>query len=1166
MSVTGTVDPVGDDADLLRRLRIRAGLSQKELAERAGLSVRTLRYLEGGGVARPQAASIRKLADALGLDPDELARLFAGVGRAEGPGSTSSGVAGSDAGVPAAGAGVGVAVGAGVAVASAPRSVEAESAGAEQVGRLRVDVLGPLVLRHGTQLVEVTSAMQRTLLALLALQHGQMVGSGEIIDLLWPDEPPRTCLQLVHTYVGQVRRLLGPDAIRRRAGGYVLDLEPDQLDLAEFDRSAEQARAAWSAGSAQSAWQFYSEAWSCWRGPLLAGFDARLRQHPAAVAVAQRRTAAALAWTDVAFGLARYEDVIGPLRVLHGEEPLHEGLAARLMLALAGSGQQAAALALFESVRDRLDVQLGVTPGPELRAAQMRVLRGQLPASAPTVASAAALPPPAQLPADVDAFTGRGAQLDTLDALLPAAGATVGPARVVALAGMGGVGKTALAVHWAHQVRSRFPDGQLYVNLRGHSGEPPLRPLDALSGFLLALGMSGDQIPDDEAQAAAIYRSRLAGKRVLVLLDNAGAADQVRPLLPTGPGSLALVTGRDRLTGLIAREGARLVPLDALAPHESVALLDHMLGPRRAAAEPDAVADLARLCAHLPLALRIAAANLAARPRHRVADYNAKLLAGDRLGALEADGDATSAVRATFELSCSALPSAERRMFRLLGTAPGPDIAIAAAAALAGIGPQEAERALDRLTGRHLVHEHVSGRYAMHDLLRLYAGELAEEEEEESERETALKDLTAYYRARVAAAAQLCSPHLLYIPAPDAPRADGVPPGVELFFSDSVEAVAWIDTELPNLVALVRELAARGHHAAVWGLSDLLSGYFVRRGNSLDWKLVAAAAYAAALADGDPIARAATSLQVAMVDIFQGRHESAAARQTETAVLAKRAGWTQCHAVVLNNLARCLWTVGMVDEPIATLTEALELHRRSGRVAGEAVTLANLGAAYADRGKEPNAGRRERDSLVLAVRYLDEALELHRRIGDRRNEGETLKVLAEALRDSGTLAAAQERAERALELARANQELRFEIGALSVLGTVHVRNGDAEQGMKEHARALELTRTVDDPRLNAETHLALADSLTRLGRLDEAQLHIDDADNLARQLRSGLIERQCRRAMATIDSVVARDVVLDAAEAEAVAPGVSSGMGPGVPSGMAPGAVVARSGLEDRAR
>jgi DNA-binding SARP family transcriptional activator/transcriptional regulator with XRE-family HTH domain/tetratricopeptide (TPR) repeat protein len=1091
----GGADP-GRDAALLRRLRVRAGLSQKELAERTGLSVRALRNLESGGVVRPHAGSIRRLADALAVAPETLADALCGA--------------------PATGTAPAAAAGAGTRPAPPPAAAASAPDASAPAGRLRVSVLGPLVVHRDAATLEVASAMQRTLLSLLALQHGTVVGTGAIVDLLWPEAPPRTCLHLVHTYIGQLRRMLGPDRIRRSGGGYVLQLAPHELDLAEFDACLAQARAAASAGAAHSARQFYAEAWACWRGPLPAALDPRLAAHPAAAALELRRTAAVLEWADAAFSLAVYDEVLAPLRTLRAGEPLHEALAARLMLALAGDGQQAAALAVFDEVRALLDAQLGVAPGAELRAAQLRVLRGRLPASARPerrTGPAGDFPPPAQLPADVDAFTGRGAQLDILDAHLPYDGPGGAAGRVVAIVGMGGVGKTALAVRWAHRVRDGFPDGQLYVDLRGHSGAPPLRPLDALAGFLLALGVPGERIPQEQAQAAAVYRSRVAGRRLLVVLDNAADAAQVRPLLPTGPGSLAVVTGRDRMTGLVARDGARLVPLDALTAHESVALLEQMIGPRRAGAEPEAVAQLARLCAHLPLALRIAAANLAARPRHRIADFAARL-AGDRLGALEADGDPDSAIRATFELSCGALPAAERRVFRLLGTAPGPDISLQAAAALAGLGAPEAEAALDRLTGRHLVQERAAGRYGLHDLLRLYAAQLAGTEESARGAAHATDRLVAHYRAHVAAAAQWLYPHVLHVPAPDAPRPGAEPPRL---FADRAGALAWFDAERANLVALVLALADTGRSAAAWGLADLMTGYFVLRTGSVDWRTVAQAAHVAALADGGPVPRAATELALGMVEIYQGRHAAAQRHLAACAALAEQGGWTQCQAVALNNLGRVLWAQGRFDETVARFTEALELHRRSGRAAGEAVTLANLAAAHLERSRESALSARERRGRIERVTALvAEALEVHRAVGDARNEADTLRLLAEARRDLGDLDQAGEQAAAALKLARAAGDLRFEINALNVLAGVEVRRGRPQAGLAHHARAGELAGEIGDPRLIAEARLALAETCTRLGRDEEAALHVEDARELARQIRSIPLARQCERAAAAL--------------------------------------------------
>lgn len=1098
--------------DLLRRLRVRSGLSQQELAVRSGISVRTLRSLEKGSVARPHAASIARLARALSVPADDIAALLAGDG-ADGDSAAQT----------------------------------------TPDGWIHVAVLGPLKVRrdHDTVL-EVGSPMARTLLGLLALQAGEVVGLDAIVDLLWPHDPPRTCQQLIHTYVRQLRQILEPgrDAraparvLCRTAGGYRLDLDADRLDLAEFEQVARRAAQAWSSGAAEAAWQLYTEAWNCWRGPLLAGSPARLRDHPAAAAATRARLATILEGADVALGLGYCDRMIGPLQAACAEEPLHEGLTARLMLALAADGDQAAALQLFGTVRRRLDEQLGVEPGRELQAAYLRVLRGQLPVamrpmpSAPQVSAAqGAATVPAHLPIDVAGFTGREADLRALDDLLPAPDLHAAQPVIVTIAGMGGVGKTALAVHWAHRVRDRFPDGQLYVNLRGYSEDGPLRPIDALAGLLHALGVSADRVPADETQAAAMYRSRLSGRRVLVLLDNAISAQQVRPLLPSGPGSLAVVTSRERMAGLVARDGARWSTLDALPPQESAALLDRMLGAQRVAAEPEAAAQLARLCAHLPLALRIAAANLAIRPRHRIAAYVERLSAGDRLAALEADGDSSTAVRATFKLSCSSLPAVEQRVFRLLGVVPGPDTTADAVAALAGLAPTEAERILDRLAGRHLVIEHVPGRYTLHDLLRLYAGELAAEAEAEADRAAAVHRFAAHFRAGLARAAQLLYPYLLHLPgpyapvplvsagagptpavpaapavaaAPDVPTASGPAP-----FPDGAAALAWLDLERDNLVALIVHLAERGHHAAAWGLADLINGYFMLRLNLVDWQVVAEAASRASYAGGDTSVQAAAEIRLGMVHDVQCRYSVASGHHSRAAALARQAGWTACQAVALNNLARSSWVDGDVDMTVELLTEALALNRAAGRRAGEAVTLANLAVARAEWGLV-RGGEEHRASLEAAESLLTEALEMHRRIGDARNEGDTLRCLAQVHRDAGALPRALELAEQALHLARITEDVRFEITALNALATVRVRLGQGESGLECHALALRAAREIGDRRLQAQILLDMADTHVRLGQHDEARMDAQDVVTVARQINSRLLERQAERVLDAI--------------------------------------------------
>jgi DNA-binding SARP family transcriptional activator/tetratricopeptide (TPR) repeat protein/DNA-binding XRE family transcriptional regulator len=1068
VATEGDPGRAGIVGERLRRLRAAAGLTQEQLAVRAGVSVRTVRQLELGAVQRPQAASVRRLAEALGVDEAEFA------------------------------------------------AAEPEPPAADE--RLWIGVLGQVEIRRGDSAVDVASPMVRALIGVLGIQPGRVAGVEEIVDALWDDGPPRTCRDLVHTYVSQARRLLGigrEGPLQREPTGYRLRLGPQQSDVAEFEDLLRRARHALCDGARASAWQLYSEALACWRGPLPVGSPHQ--RHPAAAALARDRVAAALEWADLGLNLARYDKVVPVLEALAAEEPLHESLAARLMIALAGAGQQAAALSLFDAVRDRLDASLGMAPGPELKEAQLRVLRGRLPIASRSAdsrdAATGSSGVPAQLPIDVASFTGRQTELRALNALLAASTEPGGrgSAPVAVITGMGGVGKTSLAVHWATLSRARFPDGQLYADLRGHSTGDPARSVDVLAGFLGALGVAADEIPADEDQASALLRSRLDGRKVLIMLDNAASARQVRPLLPAAAGSAAVVTARERMAGLVARDGARALILETLPRRESSALLARVIGAERAAAEPAAVAALADLCAHLPLALRIAAANLATRPSYRVADYVVRLSEGDRLAALSVEGDPETAVRAAFELSCDALDEADLRMFRLVGPAPGRDLTVLAAAALAGVPAAQAEASMERLTGRNLVIERTPGRYTFHDLLRLYAIELADAHDDPTERDAALSRLAEHYRRRVYQASELLYPLLLHLPvAATEPPQPSDPP-----FADGPAALAWLDAERANFGGLLVQLVRRGLHRAAASIADRLSGYYMLRVNVAGLQVVAQAFQDAAEADGDPTLRAAAALQDGMLQDLQMDAEAAAARLTESATWAEEAGWTACAGVALNNLARALWMSGRVEEAIGRLGEALELNRRSGRTAGEAVTLANLGSAHLDLARDGGPGSAAR--LAEAMRLCTEALELHRRIGDTRNEADTLRLLAEAHRDLGDDRRAADLARQAMTLARDAGDLRFELSARSTLATVLVRLGRARESLEEHRTALDQARQSANLRLEAETLLDAADTYARLGRLDDASIAIQDAAAVAAQTSSWVLERRVRRAREQID-------------------------------------------------
>jgi DNA-binding SARP family transcriptional activator/tetratricopeptide (TPR) repeat protein/DNA-binding XRE family transcriptional regulator len=1052
----------------LRRLRAAAGFTQDQLAERAGVGVRTVRQLELGAVRRPQAASLRRLAVALGVEVEQLT----------GPAPQAS----------------------------------------EHPDLLRIGVLGPVEVRRGETAVPVASPMIRTLLGVLGLQPGRAVGIDELVDALWEEDPPRTCRDLVHTYVSQARRLLGigrEGPLRRDPLGYRLLLGPDASDAAAFQDLLRRARQAVGDGVPASAWQFYTEALACWRGPFPA--ESAHGRQPAAVALERERLAAVVAWADLGLASARYDKVLPVLLAQCAQQPLHEGLAARLIVALAGDGQQAEALRRFDEIRERLEESLGLDPGPELKQAQLRVLRGRLPVGGPSAeaggpSAGMAAPVPAQLPTDVASFTGRQAELRALDALLadPAEGGGGGPggAPIAVISGMGGVGKTALAVRWATLARARFPDGLLYADLRGHSGSGPAEPIEVLAGFLGALGIRAQDVPANVDQASALLRSRLDGRKVLIVLDNAAGAQQVRPLLPAGAGSAAIVTARERLTGLVAREGAGALLLSTLPRSESSALVAKVIGTARARAEPAAVAALADLCAHLPLALRIAAANLATRPSYRVADYVALLSAGDRLAALAVEGDPETAVRAAFELSCDALGEPDLRMFRLAGSAPVLDLTAPSAAALAGVTQEAAVRSLEVLTERSLLIERTPGRYTFHDLLRLHAIGLAAA----GPQDDAFDRLVRHYGHRVYQASELLYPHLLHVP--DSPL---LPPADELAaFGDGQAAMAWLQAELLNLGTLLVRLVQRGDHRVAAYLADRLGGYFILRFSAAGLRTVAQAFQEAAQAEGDPRLLAAAALQDALLEDFLMNAEASAARLTESASWAGQAGWTAGEAVALNNLARALWAAGRIEEAISRLEAALLLHRSSGRTAGEAVTLANLGTAHQELARD--GGPRGAHRLGEAMRLFNEALALHRRIGDTRNEADTLRQLAEAHRELGDEGRAFDLAGEAMRLAGLAGDVRFQVSARSTMATILVRLGRTAQSLAEHRAALEQARQSGNPRLQAETLMDAAETYARLGRADDAAIAIQDAASVAAQTGSWLIGQRVSRVRQRIEA------------------------------------------------
>lgn len=648
---------------------------------------------------------------------------------------------------------------------------------------------------------------------------------------------------------------------------------------------------------------------------------------------------------------------------------------------------------------------------------------------------------PRQLPAAIPNLVGRANELATLTRILDEPTERSVAVVISAIAGTAGVGKTALAVHWAHRVQDRFPDGQLYVNLRGYDPSPPMAPEQALDGFLRALNVPVRRIPASMQEQAALYRSLLDGRRMLVILDNANTADQVRPLLPGSPDCLTVVTSRSRLSGLVVRDGAHKVSLDPLPLAEAIVLLRQIIGSARVDAELNAAATLAQQCAYLPLALRIAAERIASHPYRTLADLTEELANGrDRLDMLVTGDDDTTAVRVMFSWSYQALPPETARVFRLLGLHVGPDISVPATAALAGITTVRARQLLDHLTGVHLLEETGRDRYRFHDLLRIYAAERAATEETDHERDDAVHRLLSWYLHTANAAGRVLTPQWRYVSL-DSPEADFSP----LAFTTYRQALEWCEAERVNLVAATRHAAECDQHIIAWKLPAVLWDFFRLRGHWADWITTHETGLAATryLHDRHGEAWIANNLG----DGYQGLGRfDEALDHLQQALVAWRElndrwgeGWT------LYNLGTVYRRMGRFDEALEHYHQALARGREMSKPWGEAWALHSLATTYRSLGRFDEAFDHYHQSLIvrreindrdgegwtlhsLAITYrslgrFDEALDhyhqsliVYREINDRWGEGRTLYNVGEVLSDTGRLAAARVSWDQALTI------------------------------------------------------------------------------------------------------------------------------------------------------
>jgi len=861
---------------------------------------------------------------------------------------------------------------------------------------LRVRLLGPVRLEVNGRAARL-GAQLRLILAVLAMAGGRPVPRPRMVDLLWPDEPPAGAPATLRSHVAHLRRVLEPD---RRAGqpprvlitdehGYALRLRPGQLDTAEFERLLTDARRAHGGGDAAAAADRLAAALALWDGEALSD----VAERPFAVREAARlramRTAARRLRAEVELGLGRHEQVVGELAELVAAQPRDEQLCGQLALALYRCRQpEAAAQACADGLRRRRADGLD---SPALQALHTDILRRR-----PQLDWQPA-PRPFQLPPDVAEFTGRADELAALANRLcrGAAASAAAASVVVAVDGTPGVGKSALVVHLAHRLAPRYPDGVLYVNLRG--AEPQrVDPADALGQFLRALG--APEAPAGLDAAAAAFRSAVGARRVLVVLDNAADAAQVRPLLPASPGCATLITSRRQLADL---DGATPVPLDLLPTHEAVDLLARLAGRERADADPGSARAVVRYCGLLPLAVRIAAARLRARPAWSMASFAGRLADEHRrLGEL-AVGDLD--VRSSFLLSYRGLDAADARLFRLLGLLDGADVGIELAAAVAQRPVADTEAALERLVDAQLLETRAVGRYRFHDLLRLFARQLAEEADDAPAREAAVARALHRYLCTAQQARDATMN--------DAPR---YPDATDHPFQDEHAALDWLDLERANLVAAVKQAATAAPApacAVAWQLSHVLIRYFALRSNWSDWASTCHAALDA----------------------------------------AERVGEWRVLAITHRFLGTMCNQQRRPDEALHHLRACLALFRANGDRFEEAKALLDLGNAHSQLGQLEEASRCGRETLAAA-----------RRVGDRRLEVRALNNLGLLLGHQGCFAEAVDHLRLALRILDEIGE-RMEVSiALDSLGIVYRQQGRHADSMECYRRCLATARTFGD--------------------------------------------------------------------------------------------------------
>ena len=956
---------------------------------------------------------------------------------------------------------------------------------------MRFRLLGPVEVRVGEDWRGIGAPKWRSVLAALLIHPGQIVSADTLISELWREDPPARAPNLVSIYVLRLRRLMDdPDGhlLVTRAPGYQLRVAGDDTDALLFEAMVRDGRRAFAAGDLAGVASRLTEALALWHGRPLADVPPTPLVEAEAERLAELRLDADELRITAELTLGGHDQAVAELRRLLADHPLREGLWLLLMRALDGAGRHAEALEVYARARDAISEQLGVDPGAELRqlyagllakdtaapAGAVFIPRGAVlapggvtPPGTPPLLGGLPAPPdppgpragrggrraasgPAQLPADVADFTGRDEQVKRLSDLLSGTGASGDPGavRIAVVAGAGGLGKTSLAVHAAHRVRRRFPDGQLYVDLLGAT-PAALPPGDVLARFLRDLGVDGKDIPVDEAERAARYRTALARRRMLVVLDNARDAAQVRPLLPGSASCAVLVTTRSRMPDLAS---TKLVDLNVLDDDEALKLFVKVVGEERAAAEPEATAELLDACAGLPLAIRICAARLVTRSGWTIRAMASRLR--DEHRRLDEMRAGDLAVRASFEVSFTSLPASTdkqgidpARAFCLLGLWHGPSISAAAAAALFGIPQYSAEDVLEILVDTHLLESTAPDRYRFHDLLRVYASERAAADLSAGDRAAAVSRLLGWYVRTADAAASAVAPPEGYSVPLDAADADDVPP---LGFATAEAALAWYDSESANLVAATRQASEAGLHEVAWRLPAPLYLIFNSLGNWADCIATHRIALDSARQAGNRQGEAwvLNNLGNALGATF---HPEGIGHLERSLEIRRDIGDRWGEGQAANNLADAYQWLGRTTEALELYRRALGLNREVGNRYGQGVSLVNMGWTLLDL-----------DRAGEAIDYLLQARRTFAEIDYLDGAGYALHILGRCYLSLRRDADALDCLRQALASHQATGNRRRQAATLKSLGTAESRAGLAAQARGSWARAAAIFTELGD--------------------------------------------------------------------------------------------------------